>query len=282
MLRLRTLGGLELLGPDGPVTGAASRRRPLALLAVIAAAGSRGVTRERLVGILWSDSPEEQARHVLSQSLYALRRGLGADELVLDTGVLRLNPAVITSDIAQFNDAIDAGDRSGAIAAYQGSFLDGFYLSGAPLFERWVEEERARIAAKFHQALESEAEEAESTGNHARAAELWNRRVTSDPLATRPLIRLVRALDAAGERGAALRQLRIHRALLEQEGTAVASDVTALERTLQEPAPVSTAPVARAPIAPAVAAPATVVEQTTMAPPRARRLAFLFGSIAVL
>ena len=282
MLQLRTLGGLELRGPDGPVTGAASRRRPLALLAVIAAAGARGVTRERLIGILWSDSPEEQARHVLSQSLYALRRGLGADELVLDTGVLRLNPAVIASDIAQFNDAIDAGDRSGAIAAYQGSFLDGFYLSGAPLFERWVEEERDRIAAKFHLALESEAEEVEASGNHARAAELWKRRVTSDPLATRPLIRLVRALDAAGERGAALRQLRIHRALLEQEGTAVASDVSALERTLQEPAPVSTAPAASAPIAPADAAPATVVEPTTMATPRARRLTFLFGSIAVL
>src|SRR5688572_15063652 len=157
MLRLRTLGGLELLGPDGPVTGPAARRRPLALLAVIAASGSRGITRERLVGILWSDSAEEQARHVLSQSLYALRRGLGADELLLDTGVLRLNPAVIASDVVRFNEALDAGDRAGAVGAYGGRFLDGFYLSGAPGFERWVEDERGRLAERFHQALEGEA-----------------------------------------------------------------------------------------------------------------------------
>ena len=243
MLRLFTLGGLELTGPDGPVAGAAARRRPLALLAVIAASGSRGISRERLVGILWSDSPEEQARHVLSQSLYALRKGLGTDDLLLDGGALRLNPAVIASDVQQFTDALDAGDRAGAIAAYAGRFLDGFYLSGAPGFERWVDEERARLAARYQQALEGEATAAESLGEVPRAADLWRRRVACDPLATGPLLRLVRALDATGDRAAALRQIRIHIALAEQEGVAVSPDVTSLERSLQEPvSPIPLAP----------------------------------------
>lgn len=266
MLRLFTLGGLELVGPDGPIGGAAARRRPLALLAVIAASGPRGITRERLIGILWPESAEEQAKHVLSQSLYALRKGLGADDLLLDGGTLRLNAAVITSDIEQFTEALEAGDRARAIAAYRGRFLDGFYLSGAPGFERWVEDERARLAARFHQALEGEATAAESLGAAGRAAELWRRRVAEDPLAAQPLVRLVRALDAAGDRAAALRQLRIHAALVEQEGTTVSPDIAALEHSLQAP---SVAPAAsRSPAvsaAPAVSAPMVAPSSATAA-----------------
>jgi DNA-binding SARP family transcriptional activator len=37
------------------------------------------MTRERLIGLLWSDRDEAQARHVLAQSLYALRKDLGAE-----------------------------------------------------------------------------------------------------------------------------------------------------------------------------------------------------------
>src|SRR5678815_4386282 len=147
MFRLATLGGLRLDGGAGPLVGAATRRRPLALLALIAAAGPRGMTRERLIGLLWSDRDEAQARHVLAQSLYALRKDLGADELLLNGGALRLNPAVVTSDVQEFTAALDAGDRERAIALYHGPFLDGFYLSEAPEFERWVEEERARLHA---------------------------------------------------------------------------------------------------------------------------------------
>ena len=235
MLRLLTLGGLGLEGPDGPVAGPAARRRSLALLAVIAASGPRGITRERLVGIFWPESSEEQARHVLAQSLYALRKGLGVEELLLDGGALRLNPAVATSDIERFNAALEAGNRAAAIAAYGGPFLEGFYLSGAPAFERWADDERERLAARFQQALDGEAAAAESLGDLRRAVEMWRRRVATDLLATQPLVRLVRALDASGDRAAALRQIRTHVAIAEQEGVTVSPEVAALERSLREP-----------------------------------------------
>ena len=214
------------------MAGAATRRRPLALLALIAAAGPRGITRERLIGLLWPDRDEAQARHVLAQSLYALRKDLGADELLLNGGSLRLNPAVITSDLQDFTAALDAGDRERAVALYQGPFLDGFYLTEAPEFERWVEEERARLQSRYRSALEGAAAQLQSGAEAGRAAELWGRLVTEDPLASRPVTQLVKSLMASGDRGEAQRRIRAHLAVLQQEGIPASAEVIQLERVL--------------------------------------------------
>src|SRR5438874_9748612 len=98
MLTLRTFGGLSV---DHAVfvDGAAARRRPLALLALLAVAGPRGVSRDKLVAFLWPDSGDERARNSLSQALSSLRRELGIDQLVLGSAELRLNPELITSDV---------------------------------------------------------------------------------------------------------------------------------------------------------------------------------------
>lgn len=64
-MRLRTFGGLWIEGPAPPALGP----RPLALLALVAAAGKKGISRDRVIGILWSETEEEQARHTLSQTL---------------------------------------------------------------------------------------------------------------------------------------------------------------------------------------------------------------------
>ena len=233
MLRLSVFGGLRLDRDNVPVTGPAARRRPLAILAVIASAGSRGITRDRLIGILWPESAEEQARHVLSQSLYALRKDLAHEDLLLNGGALRLNPAVITSDVGEFIEAIEAGRTERAIELYAGPFVDGFYLSGTSGFERWAEEERARLAAQFVRAAEATAGAAEAAGDHLRAAELWGRVGANDPLAARPALRRARALAAAGNHAAALRVLRDYTALMAQEGVGAAPEVAVQEREIR-------------------------------------------------
>ena len=83
MLRLKTFGGLWLEGDEGPLTGAATQRRRLVLLAALAAAGQRGMSRDAVVGLLWPEVDGTRARAALSQSLYALKRDTGVDELVL-------------------------------------------------------------------------------------------------------------------------------------------------------------------------------------------------------
>lgn len=233
MLRLCTLGGLRLDSGPQPLAGAATRRRPLALLALIAAAGQRGITRERLIGLLWPDRDEGAARHVLAQSLYALRKDLDADALLLNGGALRLNPAIITSDLQEFVGALDTGDQERAVALYQGPFLEGFYLSEVPEFERWVEDERFRLRSAYHSALEGVASHLERSGAWPRAAEFWNRRAADEPLASRPVIHLVRALVAAGDGAAAQRRLRAHLVVLESEGIPAGAELVALQHEIK-------------------------------------------------
>src|SRR5438034_10308364 len=122
--RLRTFGGLSLTGESGPVTGAAAQRRKLALLAVLATGGERGVSRDRLLALFWPERNAEHARHALTQALWALRPELGSDDLFLGTADLRLNPALIGSDVPAFRAALEPGERERAAALDAGPFLD--------------------------------------------------------------------------------------------------------------------------------------------------------------
>ena len=114
--------------------------------AVLATAGPTGFSRDKLLLYLWPESDEERARHALKQAVYSLRRELGAEEVIVGTASLSLNPVIITSDAREFEMAIAAGDLASAVAMYSGPFLDGFHLKDSTEFERWSGEQRARFA----------------------------------------------------------------------------------------------------------------------------------------
>ena len=61
----------------GSAVGAANQRKSLALLAILAAAGERNTSRDRLLALLWPEVEAEKAGHRLAQVLYSLRRELG-------------------------------------------------------------------------------------------------------------------------------------------------------------------------------------------------------------
>ena len=203
---------------------------------MIAAAGPRGTTRERLVGVLWPEVPEDQGRHALAQVLYALRKDLGIPDLLdSSTPMLRLHGGSIHSDVGDFLAAMARGDHAAAIALHAGPFLDGVYLSQAPGFETWVEEERGHLTAQLRRALEQEAGALDRGGELRRAAERWRQLVGLDPLATGPRLRLMRALDAAGEPAAALEEARAHAEAVRRElGTGPAAEIVGFERSLRE------------------------------------------------
>jgi tetratricopeptide (TPR) repeat protein len=135
------------------LSGAAVQRRPLALLAFLATAGDRGRSRDEVLLHFWPDSTPARARRVLKQTLYALRRDLGAPDLVTANGDwFRLNPAVLTSDVAELAAALNSGDIERALALYRGPFLDGVSLGDVPEFERWARSERERLVARVEAA----------------------------------------------------------------------------------------------------------------------------------
>ncbi|HYJ80379.1 MAG TPA: BTAD domain-containing putative transcriptional regulator [Longimicrobiaceae bacterium] len=256
MFSLKLFGDPLLSGPDGTVTGRAAYRRRLALLGVLAVARGRPVGRERLIGLLWSEHPGEAARHTLSEALYVLRKELGDDLFASVGDEVALNPAVLGSDVAEFEAALEEGRREDAVRAYGGPLLDGFYVSDAPEFERWVDGERDRLARLHARALEELATAAEARGDPLDAAEWWRRLAVHDPYGSRTALRLVRALEAAGERAAALRAAAAHTSFLRQELEVEPDPELAqlVERLRAEPAWV--APPRPAPSAPVVAEPA--------------------------
>ena len=208
MLWLRTFGGLSVEGPDGPEGGAASQRMPLALLALLAPAGPKGTSRDKLAGYLWPESPGGKVTHRLTQLLYALRRDLRADQLFLGTTELRLNPAIIRTDLQEFNRALEAGDFATAARTYGGPYLEGFFLDDAPEFEHWLDGERDRLAERFRAAVESLAEDASRRGDWPAAASWWQQLSQVDPLNAQAAVRSLEALDTVGDRAGALRFAR--------------------------------------------------------------------------
>ncbi len=215
LVLLRTFGGLSLEAEPGADAAPTLGPRRLALLAVVAAAGARGITREAIIGILWPETDEEQARHTLSQTLYLLRRDTGC-EWITGTTLLRLHDS-IKCDVRQFQDALNANDFQRAALLYSGAFLDGFYLPGAPQFEQWVEETRARYRFTTLKALETLARQCVDTGAPAEALTWWRRLSELDPFSATYAAGQMRALIACGDQAGALRFARDYETRLRHE-----------------------------------------------------------------
>jgi DNA-binding SARP family transcriptional activator len=217
MLRLRTFGGISLASGEALLTGAATQRRRLALLALLAVAADRGLARDKLVAYLWPESDAERARHVLNQLVYAQRKHFGNQNLFLGQKTIRLNREVIWTDVGAFEAALESAALEEAVGYYTGPFLDGFFVRDAPEFERWVERERGRLARKCGDALTALAERAAAGGNPEGAVDWRRRALDLDPLDSVKAEALIRALADAGNVAEALRAARRHEAELRQE-----------------------------------------------------------------
>ncbi|HEV8357847.1 MAG TPA: hypothetical protein VGQ17_13935, partial [Gemmatimonadales bacterium] len=125
MLRLRAFGGLTLRLDGTPITGVVTQRRQLALLALLAVSGDEGMSRDKLLAYLWPEKGTDASRHILNQLLYSQRQHAGDAGLFLGRKTLRLNPALIESDVQAFDGALAAGEGERAVAQYRGPFLDG-------------------------------------------------------------------------------------------------------------------------------------------------------------
>jgi len=226
---------------------AAQQSRPLGLVAVISAAGSRGVSREHLLVYFWPESTPKSARNTLNQTLYALRRDLDAPELFLPGRVLRLNPEVVSSDQWEFESALSRREMTEAAALYRGSYLQNFTLPGAPEFERWLEGERDRLAQRYFQTLSALATRASDKGDYREAADWWRKLATQDPLSSYAAAGLITALTAAGDRSAALAFARQHELSVTRElgvpvDPAIAALISRIETDRQPPTTLVTAP----------------------------------------
>lgn len=233
MIRLVTLGGIDLRGPSGPLSGRIVQPRHLALLAVLARTPGAALTRGKLVGLLWPEVPERTARRRLSDTLYAIRKELGKEAVRSTAGRLRLDPDLVESDVADFEAALDRGDLEAAAEFYGGPFLDGFHLGETRSFDEWVDRERLALSRRYREALERLAGRTEEAGDWPSAVRWWRRRFAADPTDSRVTARLMQAVAASGNAPRAVAQFRIHEEALRRElGLTVSDDLKELLHSL--------------------------------------------------
>ncbi len=250
MFSLKLLGGASIQTSSGPLAGRATQRRRIALLAVLAVARARGVSRDKLIAYLWPEQDAEHGRALLSDSIYRVNQALDGEAIVSTGDDLRLSPDILSSDVAEFEDATDRGDWQTAANLYGGPFLDGFFLGDAEEFERWATTERDRLGRTYSRTLEALGESAERRGDTIEAVRWWRALAAYDPYSSRVAVRLMRALDRSGDRAAALQHARVHATLLADEfGTEPDAAVAELAASMRAQ-PITPAPPPRAAPAP--------------------------------
>jgi DNA-binding SARP family transcriptional activator/Tfp pilus assembly protein PilF len=200
-------GGWTLTGPDGTEL-ALPTRKDRQLLAYLAMQGGRPQSREKLASLLWADRAEEQARDSLRQSLAALRRAFraaGQDPIASDRSEASLDQAIVTTDVATFSEGCIGGAPSAFLfGLYRGPFLDGLEAS-TPDFERWVSQERQRLAALAEQLVCTAAISVLPACDSEAALQLGRRLLAEDPTLESVYRSIMRLYRARGDRVAALK-----------------------------------------------------------------------------
>lgn len=246
---------LKLLGPPALWRGAQpvrlTIRKTWCLLVLLACAGA--APRARLAASLWPALDEATARRNLRRELARLREA-GVPELLLAADDrLALDPAVRV-DLADFEQALKAGDSAAALALWRGELADGLAAGEAPAFDGWLEAERHRVHGLWRAALQAAATQAAP----AQALPHWQALLADDPLQEQHHQAVIGLHLAAGRREEALAQYQRCRSLLRDElGLATSAQTEALIATARETAPRPAAPVAGSSAAPPAPEPAS-------------------------
>jgi len=246
MIEFRMLGTLHLTDAAGhEVKGLLTRSHRLALLAYLAASTPRRFhRRDSLLAIFWPELDQEHARAALRQALHVIRGTLGNDVVVTrGDEEIGLDVSLLWCDVMAFDDAIAAGQLGPALDCYKGDLLDGFFISGAGEFERWLERERARLREAVSGAARTLVERYEAAGDVTAAAQCARRATRLAPHDEDLVRRFVALLDRLGDRAGAVaaydelaQSLRVD---LETEPSAETNALITAVRERQTAAPVT-------------------------------------------
>jgi DNA-binding SARP family transcriptional activator/TolB-like protein len=237
-IRLQLLGPVSVTRSDGEATRPLlTQPRRLAILAYLAIARPRGLhSRDTLVALLWPESDQSAGRHALRNSLHAIRQALG-DEVIVTAGdgLVGADANTIDCDVLALEEDLEAGRVDDALNRYHGELLQGFHVSEAPEFERWLDGERRRIADAVLAGAWRNAADKRAKGDRDGALHAARRASALAPDDELSLRRLLEFLDAGGDRSAALRAYEEFAERLKSDyGAEPSAETQALARALKE------------------------------------------------
>lgn len=263
-LHLSLFGGFEATLAGQSLT-AFETDKTRALLAYLAVEAGRPHRRAELAALLWPESSAHKAAHNLSQTLLRLRRVLHDDRpgptqpfLLFDRQEVQFNPLSDHSlDVAEFTERL-RGPRQHRHAAaeacsacigwlqqaaglYRGDLLAGFSLRDSVPFEEWQIVERERLHLRALDALTRIVTFYERGRRPDLVCRYARRLLTLDPWHEQTQFQLMVALDACGQKTAALEQFATYCRLLQNEfGMSPPTAMQELAERIRQPAPTVT------------------------------------------
>ncbi|SON55918.1 putative PEP-CTERM system TPR-repeat lipoprotein [Hartmannibacter diazotrophicus] len=165
---------IELIGEPrlrfGDELATVKNRKALAILGLLAFSPSGMLSRERIIGLLWSERPPEQARGALRQTIYDLKQSLGPrleDILVVGRSDLHLAAQNLVVDIQEIQAAIVSAERPPPGVAWHrlNETLFAGFEDLDPSFQLWLavlrQSQGDRLLSQFERRLDHAATDEE-------------------------------------------------------------------------------------------------------------------------
>ena len=218
LLRISLLGDMALHIGDREV--ALSNRKARALIAYLAVTPGMRETRDRLVGLLWSETEDGKARASLRQLLHGLREALdkeGVAALSTDNLHVSLDEALVVTDLDCALASIDRGDPADWLVREpqtEDAFLRG-YDDIDPAFGSWLTTKRENVRRLLIQRLETQL--SDSAHHEETTKRIAHALFQIDPTHEIACQHLMRIYVASGNTGGALAVYKQLWTCLEQE-----------------------------------------------------------------
>ncbi|UCH25757.1 MAG: tetratricopeptide repeat protein [Trueperaceae bacterium] len=173
------------------------------------------IARDELLYLLWPDTLEAKARSNLRKLLSrSIRDSPFTGELEIEPGRLRWS---VSSDVFDFQQALEAQRFTDAVELYKGELLYGFVLEGAPEFANWLEQERVKLHGQWRNAALASALVFEAEQRQGEAIVLLQRLLNDDPLDEEAVQLYLRCAEGSEERKRALEAFERFSSMLSDE-----------------------------------------------------------------
>jgi DNA-binding SARP family transcriptional activator len=225
-VKIFTLGGFKLLVDDRPVEFSGKvQKKPLDLLKVLIAFGSRDVSEERITDALWPEAAGDLAHKSFEMTLQRLRKLINRDNVVLlQNGQVSLDLTQSWVDVRAFETAVQSADygvRSEnrkdeanesasrnpeseimqrlekALQMYRGNFLP------ADTRHPWSAVTRERLRSKFLRLVTKAGEQYEQDNEWKKAVDCFELGLEKDPACEEFYQHLMICHDKLGNRAEA-------------------------------------------------------------------------------
>ena len=180
------------------------------------------MTRSRLIGILWAERGEDQARSSLRQALTALRKafsGRGPAPLQIDDEWVGLDLAAVTVDLSDYLKECESKRPDAlehAVGRWNGALLEGLSVPDQEV-QDWLFSTRQDLEGLQETALFELLTIRQDEGDDHKALAAGQALLELDPLNEAARRAVMRCHARMGARGEALRQYQACKAVLARE-----------------------------------------------------------------